>query len=251
MTTGISAEERTKTVRELANGNAARRRFPRPATSFRWSPRRAASSCARAIPKPRSISAGSPGSPAVGVLSEPINDDGTVMRGPDIAVSREHHKLKRISIADLIAYRQIREKLVKRIGEFPVNTEIGPLKGYAYVTPFDAIQHMALSMARIGDGVGVLARLHRANLIGDMFGGASRWMRPCSHQAGGARRTGGPARRHRGGTDAADPAGAIRPRIARTRAAMARDRPWRTNPQGPRDFLDTPAHLGEDDVRGT
>ena len=48
-----------------------------------------------------------------------------------------------ISIADLIAYRQAREKLVERVGEFPVKSEIGTLTGYAYVTPFDAVQHMA------------------------------------------------------------------------------------------------------------
>ena len=82
------------------------------------------------------------------------------------------HKLKQISIADLIAYRQARDKLVKRIGEFPVQSEIGTLTGYAYVTPFDAIQHMAFVYGRIGDGKNMLARLHRADIIRDVFGGA-------------------------------------------------------------------------------
>ena len=57
-----------------------------------------------------------------------------------------------MSIADLIAYRQARDKLVERVGEFPVNREIGTLTGYAYVTPFDPVQHMAFVHGRIGDG---------------------------------------------------------------------------------------------------
>ena len=65
------------------------------------------------------------------------------MRGPRVVAFAEQHRLKRISVADLIAYRQAREKLVERVGEFPVQTEIGTLTGYAYVTPFDKVQHMA------------------------------------------------------------------------------------------------------------
>ena len=113
------------------------------------------------------------GLPPVGVLSELMNDDGTVMRGPAVAAFAERHKLKQISIADLIAYRQAREKLVKRVGEFPVKSEIGTLTGYAYVTPFDAVQHMAFVYGKIGDGKNVLARLHRADIIRDVFGGAN------------------------------------------------------------------------------
>ena len=113
------------------------------------------------------------GLPPVGVLSELMNDDGTVMRGPGVAAFAERHKLTQISIADLIAYRQAREKLVKRVGEFPVKSEIGTLQGYAYVTPFDAVHHMAVVHGKIGDGKNVLARLHRADIIRDVFGGAN------------------------------------------------------------------------------
>jgi 3,4-dihydroxy 2-butanone 4-phosphate synthase/GTP cyclohydrolase II len=108
----------------------------------------------------------------VGVLAELMNDDGSVMRGPAVTAFAERHKLRQISIADLIAYRQARDKLVKRIGEFPVTSNIGKLQGYAYVTPFDAIQHMAFVYGRIGDGKDMLARLHRADIIRDVFGGA-------------------------------------------------------------------------------
>ena len=77
-----------------------------------------------------------------------------------------------VSIAELIAYRQSRDKLVERVAAFHVASEIGALNGYAYVTPFDQVHHMAFVYGDIGDGKGVLARLHRADVIGDVFGGA-------------------------------------------------------------------------------
>jgi 3,4-dihydroxy 2-butanone 4-phosphate synthase/GTP cyclohydrolase II len=113
------------------------------------------------------------GLPPVGVLSELMNDDGTVMRGPAVAAFAQNHKLTQISIADIIAYRQVREKLVKRVAEFPVKSEIGTLAGFAYLTPFDSVNHMAVVYGKIGDGKNVLARLHRADLIRDVFGGAN------------------------------------------------------------------------------
>jgi 3,4-dihydroxy 2-butanone 4-phosphate synthase/GTP cyclohydrolase II len=112
------------------------------------------------------------GLPPVGVLSELMNDDGTVMRGAAVKAFADNYKLRQLSIADLIAYRQTRDKLVKRVGEFPVKSEIGTLTGYAYVTPFDAVQHMAFVYGKIGDGKNVPARLHRADIIRDVFGGA-------------------------------------------------------------------------------
>jgi 3,4-dihydroxy 2-butanone 4-phosphate synthase/GTP cyclohydrolase II len=173
LTTGISAEERNNTVRALANGNSGASDFVRPGHVFplvgkdggvlmRSGHTEACIDLCRLA-----------GLPPVGVLAELMNDDGTVMRGPTVTAFAERHKLKQISIAELIAYRQARDKLVKRIGEFPVQSAIGTLQGYAYVTPFDAIQHMAFVHGRIGDGRNVLARLHRADIIRDVFGGAN------------------------------------------------------------------------------
>jgi 3,4-dihydroxy 2-butanone 4-phosphate synthase/GTP cyclohydrolase II len=94
------------------------------------------------------------------------------MRGAAVEQFAAAHGLKCVTIADLIAYRQVREKLVKRVSEFPVSTEIGTLKGYAYVTPFDEVYHVALVHGRIGDGRDLLTRLHRANILRDIFAGA-------------------------------------------------------------------------------
>src|SRR5256885_3254592 len=171
-TTGISAEDRTATVRNLANNNAGASDFVRPGHVFPLIAKdggvlmrsghteAAIDLCRLARLEP------------VGVICELVNDDGTVMRGPQIKAFAEKHKLKHISVDELIAYRQGREKLVERVGEFSVETAIGTLKGYAYVTPFDKVPHMALVHGRVGDGADMPTRLHRANIITDVFGGA-------------------------------------------------------------------------------
>ena len=173
LTTGISAEERTNTVRALANGNSGASDFVRPGHVFPLVGKEGGVLMRSGHTEACIDLCRLAGLPPVGVLSELMNDDGTVMRGPGVTAFAERHKLKQISIADLIAYRQVREKLVKRVGEFPVKSEIGMLTGYAYVTPFDAVHHMAVVHGKLGDGRNVLARLHRADIIRDVFGGAN------------------------------------------------------------------------------
>lgn len=172
LTTGISAEERSNTVRALANGNTGPADFVRPGHVFPLVARDGGVLMRSGHTEACVDLCRLAGLAPVGVLAELMNDDGTVMRGRDVAAFAERHHLKRISIADLIAYRQARDKLVERVGEFPVQTEVGPLKGYAYVTPFDKVHHMAFVYGRIADGENVLARLHRADVVGDVFGGA-------------------------------------------------------------------------------
>jgi 3,4-dihydroxy 2-butanone 4-phosphate synthase/GTP cyclohydrolase II len=173
LTTGISAEERTNTVRALANGNSGAADFVRPGHVFPLVAKEGGVLMRSGHTEACIDLCRLAGLPPVGVLSELMNDDGTVMRGRAVAAFAERHGLKQISIADLIAHRQVRDKLVKRVGEFPVKSEIGTLTGYAYVTPFDAVQHMAFVHGKIGDGRDVLARLHRADIIRDVFGGAN------------------------------------------------------------------------------
>ncbi len=172
LTTGISAEQRSNTVRALANGNMGASDFVRPGHVFplvakdggvlmRSGHTEAAVDLCRLA-----------GLPPVGVICELANDDGTVMKGEQIASFAEKHGLKSISVASLIAYRQAREKLVERVATFPVKTEFGDVTGYAYVTRFDPVHHFAFVHGRIGDGKGVVTRLHRANVIADTLGGA-------------------------------------------------------------------------------
>ena len=172
LTTGISAEERTNTVRALANDNSGASDFVRPGHVFPLVARQGGVLMRSGHTEACIDLCKLAGLPPVGVLSEMMKDDGTVMRGPDVAAFAQQHKLVQISIAELIAYRQSREKLVERVGEFPAASEIGTLKGYAYVTPFDQVHHMAFVYGDLGDGRNVPARLHRADVIGDVFGGA-------------------------------------------------------------------------------
>jgi 3,4-dihydroxy 2-butanone 4-phosphate synthase/GTP cyclohydrolase II len=173
LTTGISAEERNNTVRALANGNSGANDFVRPGHVFPLVAKDGGVLMRSGHTEACVDLCRLAGLQPVGVLAELMNDDGTVMRGPAVAAFADKHKLKRLSIADVIAYRQIRDKLVKRIREFPVKSEIGTLAGYAYVTPFDNVHHMAFVHGRVGDGEDILARLHRPDIVRDVFGGAN------------------------------------------------------------------------------
>jgi len=172
LTTGISAEERANTVRALANHNVGHADFVRPGHVFPLIAQAGGVLMRSGHTEACIDLCRLAGVPTVGVLAELMHDDGSVMRGAAVAAFAQHHGLKTISIADLIAYRQSRDKLVERVAEFPVQSEIGRLVGYAFVTPFDDVHHMAFVYGRIGDGQGVLARMHRADVIGDVFAGA-------------------------------------------------------------------------------
>jgi 3,4-dihydroxy 2-butanone 4-phosphate synthase/GTP cyclohydrolase II len=84
------------------------------------------------------------------------------------------HNLKHVTIADMIAYRQAREKLIERVSTFVTESPIGPLQGYAYRSPFDSIAHAAFVYNGIGDGRNVLTRLHKPNIVKDIFTGPAR-----------------------------------------------------------------------------
>src|SRR5271155_4635823 len=143
LTTGISAEERSNTVRALANGNNGAADFVRPGHVFPLIAKEGGVLMRSGHTEACVDLCRLAGLPRVGVLAELMNDDGTVMHGPELAEFAKRHRLQRISIAELIAYRQARDKLIERIGEFPVESEIGTLAGYAFLTPFDQVYHMA------------------------------------------------------------------------------------------------------------
>jgi 3,4-dihydroxy 2-butanone 4-phosphate synthase/GTP cyclohydrolase II len=172
--TGISAEERASCCRALANPNAGAADFARPGhvfpliareggVLFRSGHTEAAVDLCRLC-----------GLPPVGVISELMNDDGSVMKGEQVAHFAAGHKLKHVTIADLIAYRQAREKLIERVSTFTMESPIGPLQGYAYRSPFDEITHAAFVYNGIGDGKRVLTRLHKPNIVKDLFTGSER-----------------------------------------------------------------------------
>ncbi len=104
------------------------------------------------------------------MLGELVNDDGTVKRLPELMAFAKEHALKIVSIADLIAYRRTRERLVERTGEFVVDTELGPAKAISYATPFDQVQHLALVFGDIRSVKAPPVRIHRQEVLADVFG---------------------------------------------------------------------------------
>src|ERR1700755_1634368 len=120
LTTGISAEERTNTVRALANGNSGASDFVRPGHVFPLVAKEGGVLMRSGHTEACVDFCRLAGVPPVGVLAELMNDDGTVMRGAELAEFAQRQKLQRITIAELIAYRQARDKLIERVGEFPV-----------------------------------------------------------------------------------------------------------------------------------
>src|ERR1700721_404324 len=103
LTTGISAEERTNTVRALANGNMGAGDFVRPGHVFPLVAKEGGVLMRSGHTEACVDLCRLAGVPPVGVLCELMNDDGTVMRGPELAAFAERHKLLRISIPALLA----------------------------------------------------------------------------------------------------------------------------------------------------
>ena len=179
--TGISAEERASCCRALANPNVGANDFARPGHIFPLIARDGGvllrSGHTEAVVDLCKLA----GLPPVGVISELMNDDGTVMKGEQVARFAAHHKLKHVTIADLIAYRQAREKLIERVSTFSMESPIGPLQGYAYRSPFDEITHAAFVYNGVGDGRRVLTRLHKPNIVKDLFTGPERMQAVLQH----------------------------------------------------------------------
>lgn len=173
LTTGISAEERCNTLRALANGNSGADDFVRPGHVFPLIAREGGVLTRSGHTEAAVDLCELAELPPVGVLCELVNDDGTVMRGAEVGAFAATHGLKSVSVAEIIAHRQRREQLVKRVGERTVDTIAGPAEAVTYSTPFDPMQHLALVFGDVGDGKNIPVRIHRERTIEDVFGSAT------------------------------------------------------------------------------
>jgi 3,4-dihydroxy 2-butanone 4-phosphate synthase / GTP cyclohydrolase II len=169
LTTGISAKERTATVRALADPTAQANDFVRPGHVFPLIAKSGGVLMRSGHTEAGVDLARLAGEPPIGVLAELVNDDGTVKRGAEVAAFAREHKLKIVSVADLIAFRRSRERLVEARATFEIATPIGLARGIAYTTPFDPVQHLALVFGDTG-AYEVPVRLHREDLVDDVFG---------------------------------------------------------------------------------
>jgi len=104
------------------------------------------------------------------VLCELVNDDGTMMRVPDLEIFAKEHWLVFVSIADLVAYRRRTERQVERVSEARLPTEYGLFRAVGYRAQPDGAEQVALVYGDLGDGHDVLVRVHSECLTGDVFG---------------------------------------------------------------------------------
>jgi len=106
-----------------------------------------------------------------GVLCEVMDDDGQMARIPKLKKMAKKYDLKIITIADLIEYRRIREKLVRRRAVVDMPTKFGEFKLYLYQNILDDKEnHVAIVKGNVSDGDPVLVRVHSECLTGDVFG---------------------------------------------------------------------------------
>src|SRR5918995_2483963 len=144
LTTGISAEQRCNTVRALANGNMGAGDFVRPGHVFPLIARDGGVLMRSGHTEAAVDLCKLAGLPPIGVISELVNDDGTVMRGPQVQAFAEENGLKQISVADLIAYRQRKETLVERVACSDIDTPGGKAQVFTYTLPWDSMHHVAI-----------------------------------------------------------------------------------------------------------
>lgn len=105
-----------------------------------------------------------------GLCCEIMRDDGTMMRTPELMKLAERFHMKFITIRDLQEYRKCHEKLVDQITAVHMPTKFGDFMAYGFVSQLNGEHHIALVKGDIGDGCGVLCRIHSECLTGDTFG---------------------------------------------------------------------------------
>lgn len=168
ITTGISAYDRTQTIRILADPEARPEQLVQPGHVF---PLRARPGgvLERAGHTEAAVDlAVLAGLHPSGVLCELINDDGTVQRLPQLIEFKKRFGLKMISIAQLIEHRAQRDQLIERVGTRPFSSEFGEFTLHVFRSRLDQRHHLALTVGAPGPEP-TLVRVHSENLLTDVF----------------------------------------------------------------------------------
>ncbi len=170
ITTGISAADRAHTVRALADSATEPYELTRPGHVF---PLRAVDGgvLRRAGHTEAAVDlARLAGLTPAGVISEIVDDDGSMARVPKLQEFANAHGLAMISIADLVAYRRRHESTIERVVDARLPTAHGEWRAVGYRSTLDGTELVALVMGDIGEGDNVLVRAHSECLTGDVFG---------------------------------------------------------------------------------
>ena len=169
ITTGISAHDRAKTVRLFVDPRTTPADLARPGHIFPLEAKKGgvlqrAGHTEAAVDLCRLA-----GLYPAGVLCEILDDDGSMARLPKLRRLADEFNLILVAIADLIAYRRLHEKLVRREVEVEFPTRFGLFRLVAYSTSVDSALHLALVMGDIQPGVPALVRVHSECMTGDLF----------------------------------------------------------------------------------
>jgi 3,4-dihydroxy 2-butanone 4-phosphate synthase/GTP cyclohydrolase II len=169
VTTGISAQDRARTVQLLVDEDTRPSDLRRPGHVF---PLRAVPGgvLRRVGQTEASVDlARLAGLEPAGVICEIMNEDGSMARRPQLEAFARVHGLKFITVAQIVAYRLANERLVRRIAEASLPTEFGEFRVIAFENQIDGLEHVALVKGRIEGRKNVLVRMHSECLTGDVF----------------------------------------------------------------------------------
>ena len=169
-TTGISAHERSQTVRALIDPKARPQDFRRPGHIFpliakKGGVLRRAGHTEAAVDLARMC-----GAYPAAVICEIIQEDGTMARVPQLMEIAKKYDLKIITIQDLIRYRNRKENLVRRVASVHLPTDFGDFTAIGYANDVDDKEHIALVKGEIDPEKPVMVRVHSECLTGDVFG---------------------------------------------------------------------------------
>ncbi|HEV8432659.1 MAG TPA: bifunctional 3,4-dihydroxy-2-butanone-4-phosphate synthase/GTP cyclohydrolase II [Thermoanaerobaculia bacterium] len=169
VTTGISARDRSETVRVAIDPRTKPSDLARPGHVF---PLRAKKGgvLKRAGQTEASIDlAQIAGIQQAAVICEIMNEDGTMARMGDLRTFAIEHGLKIITVADIIKYRMQNERHVHCLASPVLPTEYGEFRVHAYKSDINGEEHVALVMGEIHEDDEVLVRVHSSCLTGDVF----------------------------------------------------------------------------------
>ncbi len=169
VTTGISAQDRARTVEVLADPASAPGDLRRPGHIF---PLRARSGgVLRRVGQTEAAVdlARLAGLTPAGVICEILNEDGTMARRTELERMAARHDLRFITVEQLVAYRLARERLVTRVVESALRTAWGDFRVIAYRTEIDDRVHLALVTGDVSGKEDVLVRMHAENPLGETF----------------------------------------------------------------------------------
>jgi 3,4-dihydroxy 2-butanone 4-phosphate synthase/GTP cyclohydrolase II len=169
ISTGISAADRARTVRVMADPNSGAGDLVRPGHMFpiKAHPRGV---LGRAGHTEASVDlARMAGRRPAGLICEIINDDGEMARFPDLLRFARTHGLKFGSVAQIIEYRQEREGEVTSEGEVRLPTPYGDFQCRIYRSSLDDKEHLALYTGDLRGGEPPLVRVHSECLTGDVL----------------------------------------------------------------------------------